>query len=356
MRWWPAWLALAAGCSSSTTEIDVTLAIDASLVGQSPAKADVVSGPPDSFEQTVTVGRPLAMTERLSYTTPTTSGALLHLTVTFQDDGGRSIGCGSGDAKLSGGRTALLIAIAPGACVSVPDGGTDLAFDAAVPDGAMTDGASPDGNLGAVSSCTTAAAHPEWVLCDGFDGPLDNAWSQVLGTVVTDSQKFKRGTGAAHVSLPYVDGGAPRMEASLMAHPIAPGPTLYARVFVWLPANTLSIDPISYILHAYDLNSNGLLLGYFNAQLGEDTTGVVGGTMTFGSWVCLEWKFPTVAGDMQVWKDDVEVTPFAFGDLGFNPQLTSFQLGSYDTIPAGTQFDYWIDDLVISTQRVYCTN
>ena len=44
MRWWPAWLALAAGCSSSTTEIDVTLG---TLDGANIELRDAVG--PDNF-------------------------------------------------------------------------------------------------------------------------------------------------------------------------------------------------------------------------------------------------------------------------------------------------------------------
>jgi hypothetical protein len=351
-------LALIAGCASGNTELDVTLTIDPALVGVAPAKVDVASGAPDSFDDKLPVNRPLAAVERIAYVTPTHDGSLLALTITFLDGNGAPLGCGQGSGKLSGGSVAVPIAVHPGACAGGADGGSDAGADAAT-DAAMPDLSGTDGNPGTVSSCANLAAHSDWFFCDGFDSqPLDaTKWNLLEGTITVDTPpQLKRGTMAAHVTLPYVDGGAPRMEASIMAATLSADAEIYARVFLLLPANTLTIDPVSYILHAYDLNSNGLLLGYSNSLISESTTARSGGNMPFGSWVCLEWKFPTAAGGMQVWMNDAEVLPLAAGDLGFSPTLTSFQLGSDDTIPGHTQFDYWIDDVVLSKSRVGCTN
>jgi hypothetical protein len=356
---------LLAGCASGKTEVDVTLNIDGSLVGQSPMSLAVDASGADTFTDSLPVMRPLKMVERLVYATHTTDGGMAHLRFSLIDASG-VLGCGEGDVRLSGGKVPISIDVGPGACPLPPDAA--LPADLAGADFAGADLATSNAD-GGPSSCTTMPMPSEWKICDGFDLPsLGAIWSDASGSPTTgavsiDTSHFHRGTASAHFHFDYVDAGTPsmaRMESAAIQTPFTTAGQLYMRAFLLVPMNAPLVDNSSVIFHAYDTNANGERVGYDhnNQFLLESSFGLSksSGTFTFGDWICVEWKFPTATGETRVWVNDVEQTALLTTGQSWSPTLVSLVLGAYDTIPQGYDWEFWIDDLVVSTARVGCAN
>jgi len=82
----------------------------------------------------------------------------------------------------------------------------------------------------------------------------------------------------------------------------------------------------------------------------------MGGALSPTGWTCLEWQLPSPSGDVHVWLDGNEVTSLGGSGVSFSFALPYLALGADTDIDSGYAADLWMDDLVVSTQRVGCTN
>jgi hypothetical protein len=339
----------AAGCSAT----EVGIEFNASALGLLLPQVTLVRLNVDGDEHySVDIPRhPLMTVERLVYRAAKSSGTLT-FTISTLDADGMVLGCGSETAMLhAGAYTQVEILLGPGPCSTGEDGG--------VPDG---------GGTLPPSSCDHP--QPAWVYCDGFDGPgLDPGWSPQLslGHVDIDSSTSYRGAGSAHftydVAASFEDMGSDYEVARIGRSINKMGP-LYIRVFIRLPAHTTTVTSktvwLRYIHDSGD--ETGMAMEWLDGNTlnavanGGNTYDQAGGAVSPTAWSCVEWQIPTRMGDTHVWIDDVEVPELAGSNLSFGFQLGFLGLGGDPNVAAFQSAELWMDDLVVSTARVGCTN
>jgi hypothetical protein len=226
-----------------------------------------------------------------------------------------------------------------------------------------SDGGTDGGSLG--SSCAQQSAHPEWLVCDGFDGPdLDPVWDSQSqkGEVTIDPTVFVRGSGAARFHFDTATA-QPTSERALIQRAISQSGPLFIRLFVKVPVATtnnvmegelagLGDQGFAHGALLQNAAGNAVAINTFGATT---TYGPIGGRLSPTDWTCVEWEVPTMSGATNVWIGDQALTGFE-GNISFPVTLDTFHLGCGANVVNGQDGDFWIDDLVISTQRVTCGN
>jgi hypothetical protein len=238
----------------------------------------------------------------------------------------------------------------------------------------------------AAGSCPAGA-----LLCDDFEkytagGSLAPTWTTDLtgGMVRVDTTKPFAGKQAVHISaatgvtnlLQIVTQGAP-------VFPL-PGNMFYGRMMYWLsemPPDHTNIIQASGVLpggtqiakYAYGIKYKHLMAGYtIRARETDSPTVDCGNTpATTGypekKWICLEWQFDGSKDEMHHWVDGQAQPAVDVVKTGGCPEggaapangrwqapvFNKVMLGFY-AHPYATPIDVWIDDVVISTQRIGC--
>jgi hypothetical protein len=288
--------------------------------------------------------------------------------------GGTVVG-GSGGTPGSGGASAT-------GGVSGGSGGATAPLDA----GAEVAPADTAGDA-AKPGCPPGA-----LLCEDFEGyaggpTLAPNWmtDTTGGTVQVDGTKPFTGTKAVHFTA--TASTANLLQIWKQGAPLFPvkNNTFYGRVMMWLTrqptggvhfntvqANGLLPNTTQIAKYAYGAMYEELIAGYTvrptETALPTIDCGKRTGTTGYpvGRWVCAEWKFDGANDELHYWLDGVAQTAVDVvkgdGTCGVNtptgnrwqaPVFDKLMLGWYSQAYA-MPVELWMDDIVISTDKVGC--
>jgi len=270
--------------------------------------------------------------------------------------------------------------------------------DAAPPDDAGTELdalASPD--LLAASGEVRAEAGPEeapgiggpprpcrWKFCESFeDGAVEGApnpavWTRNASDVVVARGRAARGSQALHVG--PLKGGSHYITESKSFQ--ATGPTFYGRMFLWVESFPVeSPQPPTTVYHWDFFEASGqpdgggfaVRLGGHNRASGElflrlniephsalPETGLFDKNfpMKAKRWYCIEWFLDGPNSEARFWYDGVERTDLHW--VKTKPEYTfpafrSMKFGWYEHQGSKTPYEAYIDEIVLDTERIGCT-
>ena len=270
------------------------------------------------------------------------------------------------------------------------DGGRDATVprDAGRPDGSSAPDATPiDAPIGidvpetppdaeTPVGCEGRAA----LFCEDFEALTDATsarWTQDLGNgTLTVDGEHARGDRALHVHT--VDNGR-----AFLCIPFAPpGNGHFGRMYLWVDQFPTAPDWAHYTLVELTGTGSGARVRPIGGQWVPPRSGAFWGIGSDGDptgdwtqwrtsapsesgrWLCVEWEMDASDNFIRVTFDGVandELTADT-NDHGGNP--VDFVFPTFDTIKVGWQlyqggttppeFDLWIDDLVLATERVGC--
>ncbi|MCB9604817.1 MAG: hypothetical protein H6720_31235, partial [Sandaracinus sp.] len=289
---------------------------------------------------------------------------------------------------LLGVSLALLVACSGDDDSTPTDAGRDASSprDAAAPDApALVDAAPEDAPLGVdapeapdggpVVGCAGRTA----LFCEDFEesGATSDRWTQDVGngTLSVDGE-HARGARALHVHTN--DNGR-----AFLRIPFAPpGNSHFGRMYLWVNEFPSAPNWAHYTLVELTGTGSGARVRPVGGQFAPTNDGAFWGIGSDGDptgdwtnwrtsapsesgrWVCVEWEMDASDNFIRltfdgVANDDLTVDT---NDHGGNP--VDFVFPTFDTIKVGwqlyqggttpAQFDLWIDDLVLATERVGC--
>lgn len=272
-------------------------------------------------------------------------------------------------------------------------GGTMAASTGGTPGIAVapSGGASGSGNAG-----PTSALCPETALfCDDFE---DDALAQApgapwrmsvnaLGSINVDEAQAFSGTKAAHVnaalggtyarSYMALDQGSPANIFPAAAQEMYGRSMMYLQAipnadshWTFIQGEGLAADGTHNALYRFGgqhQNGAGLMANYETTSISTDCWDHSESVMPAGAWTCVEWRFAVATNEMQFWLNgteiaDIHVTQQGEGCVGTAldgqwiapPAFQTLYLGwEHYQLPANP-IDLWVDDVVVSTERVGC--
>ncbi|HEY2899636.1 MAG TPA: hypothetical protein VGL59_03595, partial [Polyangia bacterium] len=305
--------------------------------------------------------------------------------------GAGGAGAGSGGASGSGGA-------APGSgSGGIGSGGAPVDSAAAVDAGAG--GAAVDAPPAVDQAADHAGADagsspcvPGALLCEDFEGyavgpSLAPTWmtDNMGGTLQVDTTRPFAGTKSVHFTATVNVGNL--LQIWKQGAPLFPikNNTFYGRVMMWLSrqptgevhfntvqANGMLPGSNQIAKYAYGAMNSKLMAGYTiratEADLPTVDCGKSTGTTGYpvGKWVCAEWEFDGANDVMHYWLDSVAQTAVDLvktdpscgmtpppGNEWKAPTFNKLMLGWYSQAYA-MPVELWMDDVVISTERVGC--
>jgi hypothetical protein len=237
----------------------------------------------------------------------------------------------------------------------------------------------------------TAACSAPALLCEDFENitpgsNLGPTWTidQSGGTLTVDTTRPFAGTKGLHIKananasslLQIVKQGAPLFPVAKNA--------FFGRMMIWITQQPTGA------VHFNTVQANGLLPG--SALIGKYAYGAMYGRYMAGytvrtsetasptidcgksgtagypekSWVCAEWQFDGPNNEMHYWingqaQTSVDVIKVGGGCTGTQPAGGVWQAPAFNKLMIGwyaqpfpSAIDVWIDDIVVSTERVGC--
>ena len=248
---------------------------------------------------------------------------------------------------------------------------------AAGSNGGATAGAAGGTTLGCKSG-------PETIFCEDFEsyatGPAvaANGWKPVTsdGTLTIDAG-HAQGKSALHVHT--TNNGKAYIEVSPFA---PPGNSFYGRMRVWATAFPTAPDYAHYTLVETKGNGEGVIRpiggqfipdksnfwgpGSDGGPTGDWTNWKESAKSEAGKWVCMEWQLASANNEIKIWIDGEAKTELTVStkthtgtqgqDFVF-PQFSSIWFGwwLYQSGTTPPEFDVWLDDIALSTQRLGCS-
>ncbi len=211
----------------------------------------------------------------------------------------------------------------------------------------------------------TCAAHPDAVVCSGFERPDLSDWTSVIvvndATVEQTEKKKHGGRGALHAS----SEGQQSSAVVAAEFPAVHGGELYLRVFLYvpggLPTKTMNVFFLGDIatpdpFRGVDFNLEGGALSTYVPQDSPDRVTSTTLTIPRDRWFCLQAHL-TVAQKTGALTIDVDGTTGLSEDkMNTNPAAgihllrAGIDWSSMQTEP----FDFYLDDLVLSKSAVAC--
>ncbi len=264
--------------------------------------------------------------------------------------------------------------------VGSTDVGAPITSDASASD-------APSGTDGPSLPCPTGA-----LLCEDFDeyataADLASGWKVTTSgaTLAVDTTKpFGSGGKALHVVAPAGTPTAVIVKEGAPLFPIA-GDVIFGRVMIWLTQtpggnyhwnNFQAAGTITASMrngkYGWGGQAGKVLAGY---TVRSDPAGTIlmdcskpsATALPEKRWSCVEWKFDGVANEMHYWFDgallaDVDVIGKGTrcvnaGDLGTTwqaPTFANLSVGWQQYQASSGPLELWMDDLVVSTQRIGC--
>ena len=238
----------------------------------------------------------------------------------------------------------------------------------------------PGGGAGApnVGQC---AAIPGALFCDDFEsyaaGPAvrANGWSPTTssGTLTFDAV-HAQGKQALHV---HTEGNG---RAYIQLSPFTPpANSFFGRMRVWVDAFPVAPNYAHFTLVELAGTGAGLIrpiggqfidsqslwgTGSDQGPTGDWTNWRTSTPTQNARWICLEWELAAANNAINVWidgvaKPELSVTTTTHGGSNVDfvlPTFNSIWFGwwLYQSGPTPNQYDVWLDDLALSTQKIGC--
>jgi hypothetical protein len=267
------------------------------------------------------------------------------------------------------------------------DAAAELPLDAAASPDAPPPGA-PEASADDDASGAWGIGGPSrpcrWRFCESFEdvaagaAPNPAVWTRNASDVVVATGRAARGTRSLHVG--PLKGGSHYIHESKSF--TATGPAFYGRMFLWVESFPVeSPQPPTTVYHWDFLEASGqpdgsgfvVRLGGHNRASGElflrlniephsalPETGLFDKKFPLQArrWYCVEWFLDGPNGEARFWYDGVERT-----DLHWQktmpayvfPAFRSINFGWYEHQGARTPYEVYLDEIVLDTQRVGCT-
>jgi hypothetical protein len=227
------------------------------------------------------------------------------------------------------------------------------------------DGPSDGGADGDSGEAGTPVACPgPFVLCEDFENGINGAtWTQ-QGSLAIDTSRAHRGT---HSILFSADNALLRTTKPFpqLAN------DLWARVFVYMdqtpPGSTTSQQGPNASFSWAAGNAGDTRVGFRHTRYsggynypGDDFTNTDDLVWPLNQWVCVEWHYnsdpASGMGTQDYWMDGAPRPMMSFAAHPM-PAFTYFWIGMYlfGTLDGGAAYTMWMDDLVLDTKQVGCT-
>jgi hypothetical protein len=211
-------------------------------------------------------------------------------------------------------------------------------------------------------------------LCDGFESGMAAFWTptQANGTLTVDTAHAYRGTHALKVHTdallsPLISSDVRLHESQTLTAGLFPT-DLHVRAFLYLPSTfPNSVQFLSAVQSASPYRGVGFMMD----KSGDATTNdsVAGGSyvvstkaLPLGRWFCVQWHVhfaPDLAGYMRVFLDGVEVPALKTAEPTESlPPESEVGVGAgfYQPLVANPANDLWIDEVMIGTSQILCTD
>jgi len=214
-----------------------------------------------------------------------------------------------------------------------------------------------DGSEKDSARCETA------FLCEDFESGIDPArWENVVTTgssVEIDDTRFHGGKRALHSSVTTSVAGAEN-KAQLNHDQTVPD-RVFVRFFAWVQPASVDDVVVAVLMRGSgeylgtNLRVTPLGLVTLTNWAEEPDANYDGATsVPSDRWLCFEWSVDRTTGKIEVKQDgktSVSVTASTIVDANW------LQLGALLTQPApGDSTDVWIDDLIVDTRPIGCSN
>jgi hypothetical protein len=242
------------------------------------------------------------------------------------------------------------------------------------------------GTGGALGDCPAGA-----ILCDDFESytspaDLSAAWTvtETMATLVVDDSKPHAGARGIHITGSGQTPVGVIVKQGAPTFPIA-GNVFYGRMMIWLTdaptggvhwnnvqSTGLMPDSTQWSKYGWGGMFGTILAGY---TIRDDPAGqpVVDCSkpsqmeLPEGAWTCFEWQFDGMGNEMHLWLNgtlvaDADiittgtqcVTPEPPNNTWQAPEFSNLTLGWAQYQQSDTAIEFWMDDLVVATERVGC--
>jgi hypothetical protein len=226
-----------------------------------------------------------------------------------------------------------------------------------------------DGMLGDGPRADVAAACA-FDLCDGFETPtLDTSLWTVFGNVTRDTSQFHRGAASMRMHVDARNVGQSGFSILSETRTFSTSPsTVWVRAwlrFASLPAGSNGMELVALQAMSPDegvyvfLNSGDLEL--YNQLTGASTSN--GTTPPLDTWFCIVWKIvlsTTNTGSLDMTSDVVPGITMSNVQTDSSPRLQMLSFGagfaSGNVNVAQPAFDMWLDDVLVDTNALTCTD
>ncbi len=230
---------------------------------------------------------------------------------------------------------------------------------------------------GAVDAHFATACDAGNILCEDFEHGLSSFWSQDTyppdsSTVVVETTKAEHGTHSLHAHVDMVGTNLAGPPAATIGVDQGSAVTLpmpfWVRFFVWAEAGglleTRPDDSAVATLYQRDANmdiievrASGAAMAktFAIANTADNSLATSMTPFPLASWHCLEWQV-TQTG-LTLWLDGMQLKdlnattkplPVSFEEFGWASD-------AFNPFTSMVGQDVWIDEIIISTQRVGCT-
>jgi len=223
-------------------------------------------------------------------------------------------------------------------------------------------GGAPDGGGDGAGSCG-------FDLCDGFEAPaIDTSLWTVDANVTRDTSQAHSGAASAHMhvdALPVnTDGSALIYETKTLASGSVP---FWLRAWVRIDVLPVANNYME-LFYAEQTNSphlgDYLIVRRTDTQLYDDFDSAFVGTnaaLPVDTWVCLIWQVvPLASGGSIALSGDAPSIALANNSTDGSPPIRNIALGVYfdgtNLATAQPAVDVWIDDVIINSSAVTCTD
>lgn len=249
----------------------------------------------------------------------------------------------------------------------------------------------PDAETASSQVCPDSA-----VFCENFESSMVGGtpappWALSIGgsnasSIAVDATRATSGSNAVLVSVPGTASGGNAYERAYLqlTEQIFPAVAteMFGRVMMWLdetPNGTVHWTFIQgegpsdghdrlYRYGGQQQGGSGLMANFeTNSGVSTDCYDHSATTMPTEQWTCVEWRFAVATNEMELWLngvniEDIHITGQGEGCLGQDlqeqwlapPAFQTLSLGWERYQSAPNDRNLWLDDIVVSTERIGC--
>lgn len=238
--------------------------------------------------------------------------------------------------------------------------------DGMATDGALTDGVLGDGIADGTGDAASAACPMGLDLCDGFETGIDTTTWTLDTNVTRDTTFAHRGSASIHVHMPAFGANTGSYQTMSETKTISAGATTFwIRGWFWLSALPATGNGME-LITAERPSSAGDYVFVFSdsthvySQFGG-TSQIAMTTVPVGSWFCAIFKVvrsTSTTGSLEL-SGDAPSLLLSNTKTDAAQAMTTINIGigisSTNNPLAQPAFDLWIDDVIVHTSAVTCT-